>query len=111
MAGDAISFTPTSTDIFLAPNRVYCAVFEGAVNTLDAQAGSSLNLFLNGSNIPGSGAAIDINRAVGREGATTVSTSAIFATPSGASSVFHVHFGQTDPTKLIGPIINIFALA
>lgn len=111
MFGDAISFSPVSTDISLAGNHVYFVSFEGAVSTLDRQAGSALNLLLNGANIPGSGAAIDINRADGRDGAISIATSAIFTTPAGADSTFNVHFGQTDATNLIGPIVNIFTIA
>gem|GEM_PF-5937606 len=110
ISGGCMSFTPTSTTVYLAGGKAYQAIFEGAVDPVANRAGSSLSIHLNGVNVGGSGVASFVNRATGQVGANSVTSAAIFTTPAGANSTLTVNFNETDPTRLIGPVLNILEI-
>jgi len=65
---------------------------------------------LNGANVEGSGVASLVNRATGQVGANSVTSVAIFATPTGSDSILSIRFNEADPSRMIGPVLNIVAI-
>ncbi len=109
MGGNAIQFTPTGADITLEGGRVYLAIFEAAIATQADAQGTSITMQLDGASVTGSG--IAFWAPVASTGSNSITSAAIFTTGAGAPKVFRVVLGDSDPVRVVGPIINIVALA